>query len=167
MTYSFKLMSYPANINQTHIFIVPANTLGQANMGNAGAKSIHRVSSVQYTLDGHQSCGGWTSHCRRNGKQICQMLTRIRRLSRITNATAVGTWTLRFMVRSTSAFDCPRPSPVAFSSTTPVMSQLISPTLRLPILAFNLTQRLARGGMLSMNPSITGTAVGASVKTFP
>jgi hypothetical protein len=109
VSYSFKLLSYPANINQTHIFLVPVNTSGQSNMGNSSG-SVNEYIEYQATnalwLDIQPAGAGqvtasimWKTNLpNSNPNNTTNVLT---------NATAIGTWTLTFTSASSGTVTAP------------------------------------------------------------
>ncbi len=114
VSYSFSLSDYPANINQTHIFIVPQNTAGGA-MGNDGTLNeyIEYQATNMLWMVINPGAGGqvvasvqWKTNLP-NANPNQTALT-------ITNSKAVGTWTLTFTSPSTGTLTAPGASPAAF-----------------------------------------------------
>lgn len=167
VTYSFKLMSYPANINQTHIFIVPANTSGQANMGNAGTPNqfIEYQASNTLWMVINPAAGGQVT-------AAVQWKTNLPNANpnqtalQITNATAVGTWTLRFNSASTGILTAPGASPVAFTINDPnVATDFANPAVAYFGIQPNSTA--GQGQYVEYESmSITGTAGGSVSENF-
>jgi hypothetical protein len=122
VTYSFNLLSYPANINQTHIFIVPANTSGQANMGNAGTPNefIEYQASNTLWLNISNAVSGVVA--RVEWKTNLPNANPDHTAVAVANSTAVGTWTLTFNSASTGTLTAPGASPAAFTITDPSVS---------------------------------------------
>ncbi len=118
-SYSFTLLDYPANINQTMIFLVPVNTSGQANMGNVSG-SVNEYIEFQatnafwlniqpYGTGGATASIEWkTNLANANPNQIQVVLT---------NSTAVGTWTLTFNSASQGTVTAPGGMQGAFTIT--------------------------------------------------
>lgn len=116
VSYSFKLLSYPANINQTHIFIVPVNASGQANMGNAGTPNQfidYQASNILSMVI--NPLGGGSVSATVQWKTNTPNANPNQTALTITNSTAIGTWTLRFNSASTGTLTAPGASPVAFT----------------------------------------------------
>jgi hypothetical protein len=117
VSYSFTLLDYPANINQTHIFLVPVSTSGQSNMGNVNG-SVNEYIEYQATnalwLDIQPAGGGqvtasvlWkTNLANANPNQTAVVFT---------NSTAIGTWTLKFTSASAGTVISPGGSNVSFT----------------------------------------------------
>ncbi len=122
VTYSFKLLSYPANVYQTHIKIVPVNTSGQANMGNAANPNEY--------LDYQASNLLWLNI----SNAVSGVVARVEWKTNLPNAnpdhtavavassTAVGTWTLTFNSATIGTLTAPGASPVSFTITDPNVS---------------------------------------------
>jgi len=138
VSYSFKLLDYPANINQTHIFLVPVNTSGQANMGNGGTANeyieyqatntlwmvigpsgTNVTASVQWKTNlPNANPGSGTMQVYTTNDMVITTNTVVNPIYTslvITNSTAVGTWTLTFNSASTGTLTAPGASPVAFT----------------------------------------------------
>lgn len=122
VSYSFSLLSYPANINQTHIVIVPVNTSGQANMGNAGSANeyIDYQSTNMLWLNISNAVSGVVA--RVEWKTNLPNANPNHTAVAVANSTAVGTWTLTFNSASTGTLTAPGASPVAFTITDPNVS---------------------------------------------
>jgi hypothetical protein len=115
VSYSFTLLDYPANIGQTHIFLVPINTA----LPNAPYNNEYVEYQASNTLWMVLSPGGggvtasvqWKTNLpNANPNQTALM---------ITNSTAVGTWTLKFTSASAGTLTAPGASPVAFTIADP------------------------------------------------
>jgi hypothetical protein len=122
VTYAFTLQDYPANIYQTHIMLVPVNTSGQANMGNAGTVNeyIDYQASNELWMVLAPVAGGVSASVQwkvgsPNANPGNTALT-------ITNATAVGTWKLTFTSASQGTLTAPGASPAAFTISDPNVS---------------------------------------------
>jgi hypothetical protein len=120
VSYSFTLLSYPANIGQTHIFLIPTNTSGQANMGNVSG-------SVNEYIDYQATNGFWLLLSPAgSGKVVASVEWKTNRpnanptnvVLQITN-TAVGTWTLTFNSAATGSLTAPGAGAVSFSIGDP------------------------------------------------
>jgi len=127
-SYSFKLLDYPANIYQTHIFLVPQNTSGQANMGNVNGSVNeyieYQASNTLWMVLGPGS-GGVVASVQWKTNQPNANPTNT--VVQITNSTAVGTWTLTFNSATTGTLTAPGASPVAFSLPSAVAAQFANP----------------------------------------
>jgi len=122
VSYSFTLLDYPANIGQTHIFLVPVNTTGQANLGNNGTVNEYIEYQASNTLWMVINPAGsnvtasvqWKTNLP-NANPNVNAIT-------ITNSTAVGTWTLTFNSASTGTLTPPGGSPQAFTINDPTVA---------------------------------------------
>ena len=120
VSYSFKLLSYPANINQTHIFLIPVNQSGQANMGNVSG-------TVNEYIDYQASNGMWLvlAPYGSGATATVEWKTNLPNANPdhmalvITNPTALGTWTLTFNNASSGTVTAPGASPAAFTIADP------------------------------------------------
>ncbi|HVU26428.1 MAG TPA: hypothetical protein VHG71_01670 [Verrucomicrobiae bacterium] len=99
VSYSFSLLSYPSSINQTHIFLIPKNTAGQANLGNGDGGNNnenidYQASNSVWLVINPVSNGivtasiGWKTNTPNSNPTITQVV--------LTNSTAIGTWALTF-----------------------------------------------------------------------
>ena len=94
--YSFTLLSYPANINQTHIMLLPMNFLasGQTAYGYNGVDFNYASNLVWLVLNPGPSAGSvvgriqWKTNAAAANPGHTDLT--------FTNPTAVGTWTLEF-----------------------------------------------------------------------
>jgi hypothetical protein len=118
VSYSFTLLSYPNNnINQTHIFLVPANTSGQANMGNSSANEYieYQASNTLWLVLGPNGGGRvtasvqWKTNLPNANPDHTALV--------FTNSTAIGTWTLTFTGDNAGTLTAPGGSPVPFTIT--------------------------------------------------
>lgn len=127
-SYSFTLLSYPANIGQTHIFLVPQNTSGQANMGNVGG-------SVNEYIEYQATNTLWMVFGPGGGGVVASVQWKTNQpnanpantVVQITNSTAVGTWTLTFSSATAGTLTAPGASPAAFSLPSDVAAQFANP----------------------------------------
>jgi hypothetical protein len=115
VSYSFTLLSYPANIGQTHIFLVPVNSTPGA--------SAYGYNGVDYTATN----GLWLVIGPGGGGVIASVYWKTNLPNanaysaggntalRITNSTAIGTWTLTFTGPGAGTVTAPGGSPVAFT----------------------------------------------------
>jgi hypothetical protein len=118
VSYSFTLLSYPANINQTHIFLIPVNSSGQANMGNISG-------SVNEYIDYQASNGMWLVLGPSAGgvTATVEWKTNLPNANPdhtalfFTNSTAIGTWTLTFTGNNVGTVTGPGGSPMSFTIT--------------------------------------------------
>ncbi len=114
VSYSFKLLDYPTDINQTHIQLIPVNTAGNVMYNN---EFIDYQSSNELWLVVGPGVGGvvasvqWKTNLP-NANPNQTALT-------ITNSTAVGTWTLTFTGPGAGTLTAPGASPVAFTIGDP------------------------------------------------
>ncbi len=127
VSYAFKLLDYPANINQTHIFLVPINT---ALPNNAYANQFVEFQASN-TLWMVINPGPGT-----NVTAIVQWKTNLPNANpnntalQITNSTAVGTWNLTFTSASTGTLTAPGGSAIPFTITDPsVTSDFANPVV--------------------------------------
>jgi hypothetical protein len=119
VSYSFTLLDYPANIGQTHIFLVPVNTSGQATLGNAGTVNQYIEYQASNTLWMVINPAGsnvtasvqWKTNTPNANPNITALT--------ITNHTAVGTWKLAFNSPSSGTLTAPGASPAAFTIADP------------------------------------------------
>lgn len=124
VSYSFTLLSYPTNINQTQIFLVPVNTSGQANMGNVSGSVNeyieYEASNTLWMVINPAGTNGVTASIqwKTNTANANPSITALT----ITNPTVVGTWTLRFNSASTGTLTAPGASAVPFTITDPNVS---------------------------------------------
>jgi hypothetical protein len=99
VSYSFTLQDYNPGINQTHIFIVPANTSGQANMGNAGTTDEYIEYQASNTLwlviNPYTNSPGSVTASVQWKTNLPNANPNVTAAS-LTNQTAVGTWTMTF-----------------------------------------------------------------------
>jgi hypothetical protein len=127
--YSFSLLDYPRNINQTHIFLVPTATSGQANMGNAGTPNEfieYQASNTLWMVLNPGANGAvvasvqWKTNLPNANPNITALS--------ITNPTAVGTWTLTFNSATTGTLTAPGAAPKPFTITDPnVLTDFTNP----------------------------------------
>ncbi len=121
-TYSFTLLDRGADINQTHIFLVPSTPSGQANMGNAGTPNEfieYQASNTLWMVINPAAAGAgyvtasvqWKTNLPNSNPNVTALT--------ITNSTAIGTWTLAFTGPSTGTLTAPGASPVSFSIADP------------------------------------------------
>ena len=122
VTYSFSLLSYPANINQTHIFLLPVNSIptNQTPWSYNGVDYSFASNAVWLSLNPGPSQGTvianvlWkTNHANANPDQSAL---------RFTNTGVLGTWTLEFDSASTGSVIGPDGNPHAFTINDPNIS---------------------------------------------
>jgi hypothetical protein len=117
VSYSFTLLSFPPNgINQTHIFLIPLNHLNGGAYGNEyvdwGASNILWLSLVPAGGGSVTANIRWkTNLTAANPDHNSDLL--------ITNATAIGTWTLTFTSPTDGSVTAPGAAPVAFTLSDP------------------------------------------------
>jgi hypothetical protein len=112
VTYSFKLLSAPSLQGwQTHMFLIPTNTAGNAIYGN---QYIDYQASNNLWL---QINGGSNGTCTANisWKTNLPNANPNQVAINITNATPVGTWTVTFNSPSTGTLTAPGAGPVPFT----------------------------------------------------
>jgi hypothetical protein len=114
VSYSFKLLDYPANIGQTMIFLVPVNSVpgGSGSMYNNEYVEYQATNALWLNVapDGTNGVTGtveWKTNLPNSNPNQTALM--------ITNSTAVGTWTLTFTSQSGGTLTAPGASPVAFS----------------------------------------------------
>jgi hypothetical protein len=95
VSYSFTLLSYPANIGQTHIFLIPTWCLAPGNNGIYNNEYVDWQASNALWLDiqpyppnGAYASIYWKTNLAGASPNHTQVV--------LTNTTAVGTWTLKF-----------------------------------------------------------------------
>ena len=116
VSYSFTLLSYPNNnINQTHIFLVPAATAGQNMYANQFIE--YQATNMLWLVLAPNGAGRvtasvqWkTNLANANPNQTALVFT---------NSTAIGTWTLTFNSASTGTLTAPGAAAAAFTITDP------------------------------------------------
>ena len=119
VTYSFKLLSAPSLQGwQTHMFLIPENTAGNAITGNQYI-DYQATNSLWLQINGGSSGNctaniSWKTNLpNANPNQIA---------INITNSTPVGTWTVTFNSASSGTLTAPGASPVAFTINDPNVS---------------------------------------------
>jgi hypothetical protein len=127
VSYSFTLLDFPANINQTHIFLVPVNT---ALPNNAFVNQFIEFQASN-TLWMVINPGPGT-----NVTALVQWKTNLPNANpnntalQITNSTAVGTWKLIFTSASAGTLTAPGGSAMPFTITDPnVMTDFANPVV--------------------------------------
>ena len=135
VSYSFNLLNFPAPptdqtaIFRYHIFLIPLNYAGGNAIVNneyleyqAGHNLWLNISALNTLTPGQvQAEVAWKTNLpNANPNQIA--------LS-ITNATAVGTWTLKFTSANAGTLTAPGASPVAFSLPADAAAQFANPLL--------------------------------------
>jgi hypothetical protein len=130
VSYSFTLLDYPADIDQTHIFIVPVNTSGQADTGNNGTINEYVEYQASNTLWMVINPGAtdviatvqWKTNLPNSNPNITAVT--------VTNSTAVGTWTLTFNSATSGTLTAPGAAPAAFTIADPtVTSDFANPAI--------------------------------------
>jgi hypothetical protein len=118
VSYSFTLLSYPhdVNINQTHIFLIPANSATPGNTMYNNQYIDYQASNGMWLVltpfgSGVTASVKWKTNLP-NANPNQTALT-------ITNSTAVGTWTLTFNSASTGTLTAPGASPAGFTIADP------------------------------------------------
>jgi hypothetical protein len=110
VSYSFTLQDYNPGINQTHVFIVPANTSGQANMGNAGTTDEYIEYQASNTLwliiNPYTNSPGYVTASVQWKTNLPNANPNVTAAS-LTNQTAVGTWTMTFNSATTGTLTAP------------------------------------------------------------
>jgi len=114
VTYSFTLLDYPANIGQTHIMLIPANSAGNSLYNDQFID--YQASNELWMIVGPGGGGviasvQWKTNLPNNNPSHTELT--------ITNATAVGTWTLTFNSATSGTLTAPGASPKAFTITDP------------------------------------------------
>lgn len=122
VSYSFSLLDYNPNINQTHIFLVPVATSGQANMGNAGTVNEYIEYQASNTLwmviNPDTNSPGMVTASVQWKTNLPAANPNMTALT-ITNNTAIGTWTLTFNSASSGTLTAPGAAPVPFTISDP------------------------------------------------
>lgn len=112
--YSFTLLDYPANIGQTHIMLIPANSAGNSLYNDQFID--YQASNELWMIVGPGGGGviasvQWKTNLPNNNPSHTELT--------ITNATAVGTWTLTFNSATNGTLTAPGATPKAFTITDP------------------------------------------------
>jgi len=117
VSYSFTLLSYPANIGQTMIFLVPVNTIPPGNSVYNNEYVEYQASNAfwlniqPYPPSGATASIEWKTNLpNSNPTNILVVLT---------NSTAVGTWTLTFTSASGGTVTAPGGKQAAFTIADP------------------------------------------------
>ena|ERR1022692_2029469 len=118
VSYSLKILSYPTDVNiaQTHIFLVPVNS---SPVGAYGYNGVDYVATNGLWLTINPRPGGGTNGVtatvswKTNLPNANPFETGVTEL-RITNSTAVGTWTLTFNNETNGTLTAPGASPAPF-----------------------------------------------------
>ena len=109
VSYSFKVKNIPANMNQTHIFLIPVSGIPDTAYNGQD----YNASSGLWLTIGTTGIGqvswktNWPGH-----NAYDQHIA-----GRMTNSTAVGTWTLSFTSATSGTVTGPDGNPVAFTIT--------------------------------------------------
>jgi hypothetical protein len=135
VSYSFNLLNFPVTpTNQTaifryHIFLIPLNYAGGNSIRNNEYLEYQALNNLWLNISALsdltpgqvQAEVAWKTNLpNANPDQIAL---------RITNATAVGTWTLKFTSASAGTLTPPGGSPVAFSIPADAAAQFANPLL--------------------------------------
>jgi hypothetical protein len=124
VSYSFTLLSYPNNnINQTHIFLVPAATAGQNMYANQFIE--YQATNMLWLVLAPNGAGRVTASVQWKTNQPNANATDT--VVQFTNSTAIGTWTLAFNSATTGTLTAPGASPVAFSLPADVAALFANP----------------------------------------
>ena len=112
--YSFTLLDYPADIGQTHIMLIPVNSAGNSMYNDHFID--YQASNELWMIVGPGGGGviasvQWKTNLPNNNPSHTELT--------ITNATAVGTWTLTFNSATSGTLTAPGASPKAFTITDP------------------------------------------------
>jgi hypothetical protein len=118
VSYSFTLLSYPSNIGQTHIFLVPVNSMpggvysSYNGIDYTASNGVWLVISPFYEAEVTAAIY-WKTNLPNANAYAAGGNTALR----ITNSTAIGTWTLSFNSDTTGTLTAPGASPVSFTIT--------------------------------------------------
>jgi hypothetical protein len=125
--YSFTLQDYNPTIAQVHLFVVPVNTSGQANMGNAGTPNEYIEYQASNTL--WMVINPYTNGTPGNVTASVQWKTGMPNVNptnntalMITNGTAIGTWTLAFSSATAGTLTAPGTTAVPFAISDPTVA---------------------------------------------
>jgi len=125
VSYSFTLQDYNPSIAQVHLFVVPANTSGQANMGNAGTVDEYIEYQASNTLwmviKPYTNSPGSVTASVQYKTGLPNANPNVTALM-ITNSGAVGTWTLTFTSDSGGTLTAPGAAPAPFTISDPTVS---------------------------------------------
>lgn len=122
VSYSFSLLSYPSSIDQTHMFLLPVNSLtsGQTPWGYNGVDYSFASNAVWLSLNPGPSAGTvianvlWkTNLANANPNQTALTFT---------NTGVLGTWTLQFASANSGAVIGPDGTPHPFTINDPNIS---------------------------------------------
>jgi hypothetical protein len=116
VSYSFTLLSYPANIGQTMIFLVPVNTAGSQGMYNNEYIEYQAANALWLNI---QPYGGGGATASIEWKTNLPNANPTNILVVLTNSTAVGTWTLTFTSASGGTVTAPGGNQAAFTIADP------------------------------------------------
>ena len=114
VSYSFTLLDYPANIDQTHIFLIPVNSSGGNSMYNNEYIDYQAANAVWLDIQPYA-----------NGQVTASVLWKTNlpnsnpnnTLVLLTNSTAIGTWTLKFTSNSHGTVTAPGGNSAPFTIT--------------------------------------------------
>jgi hypothetical protein len=117
VSYSFTLLSYPNNINQTHIFLVPVNSTPGASPYGYNGVDYTATNGLWLTLNPGPNAGSVVAsiYWKTNLPGANAFDTGGNTALKITNATAIGTWKLSFTSPSAGTLTAPGASPVSFT----------------------------------------------------
>jgi len=122
VSYSFNLLSYPSNINQTHIFLLPVNALttGNTPWGYNGVDFSFASNAVWLALNPGPTPGSaianvvWKTNLPAANPNHTALS--------FTNSTVLGTWTLQFNSANAGVVIAPDASQHAFTIDDPNIS---------------------------------------------
>jgi len=115
VSYSFRLLDYPADIGQTHIFLIPVNSMpgGPYSYNGIDYTSTNGLWLVISPYSGAQVTA--TIYWKTNLPNANAYATGGNTALRITNSTAVGTWTLTFTGTNAGTLTAPGASAAPFT----------------------------------------------------
>ena len=117
VSYSFTLLSYPNNIGQTHIFLVPVNSMPGTPYSYNGID--YTATNGLWLVISPYTAGQVTAtiYWKTNLPNANPYATGGNTALRITNSTAIGTWTLTFTNANAGTLTAPAASPAPFTIT--------------------------------------------------
>jgi hypothetical protein len=117
VSYSFTLLSYPTDIGQTHIFLVPVNSMPGTPYSYNGID--YTATNGLWLVISPYTAGQVTAtiYWKTNLPNANPYATGGNTALRITNSTAIGTWTLTFTNANAGTLTAPDAGPAGFTIT--------------------------------------------------
>jgi len=118
VSYSFTVLSYPNNIGQTHIFLVPIKSMPGGVYSSDNGVDYEASNGVWLVISPYAGAQVTASiYWKTNLPNANPYATGGNTALRITNSTAIGTWTLSFNSDTTGTLTAPDADPVSFAIT--------------------------------------------------